>query len=330
MVSFLFITFLALLVILFGAGAAYQLWASHRDRIRFPPPGELISIDGFDVHVLCQGQGEPTVLLEAGWGNDVNTWSNIFDRLAAISQVCAYDRAGMGWSNPTPQSPSWEEYASNLGRILAATDAKPPYVFVGHSAGGMLVREYFRHFPNQIVGMVFVDSSYDSETHKFPDNPNAGKVTMKRLLLLARALAPFGILRLLGIFDNQTKDWAIPESKRQQAIALLNQTHLPRMLHRKMIRDSGEYEIPVNLGDIPVIVLSHAPRSKVDSLSDKVNEQIRTMENIWLAQQQELADMSTSGELVIAQGSGHYIHMDDPDLVVKAVADVVNKVRQGM
>ncbi|HPV82106.1 MAG TPA: alpha/beta hydrolase, partial [Nitrospira sp.] len=155
--------FLGTIVALATIGAAYQIIGMVLDRCHYPPPGQMVDIGGHRLHLYCLGTGTPTVILEAaapGWSL---SWSNVQPQLARTTRVCAYDRAGLGWSERGPLPRSGQRMAQELHRLLERAGIRGPYVLVGHSLGGLLTRLYQHDYPQDVVGMVLVDAGHESE-----------------------------------------------------------------------------------------------------------------------------------------------------------------------
>ncbi len=143
--------FTGLLVFLFAlslTGMLYQTAATEADKRNFPPPGNLIDVGGFKMHIDCIGEGSPTVILEALSGGFSSYWAWVQPEVAKQVRVCAYDRAGFGWSENDPQPESPQRTAQNLHTLLANANILGPYVMVGHSKGGLYVREYAALYPH--------------------------------------------------------------------------------------------------------------------------------------------------------------------------------------
>ena len=125
------------------SGATYQHFAKMSDLKRFPPPGRLIDIGGRRLHLLCAGKiSDHTVVIEAGSGNDVTLWQGILGRVSRFTHVCAYDRAGLGWSDPVSGPRSFDDRARDLHSLLQHAGIAGPYILVGHSYGGYVVRRF--------------------------------------------------------------------------------------------------------------------------------------------------------------------------------------------
>ena len=152
------------LVALAVIGAIYQTFGTEIYRRIYPPPGELVDVGGHRLHINCVGEGSPTVILESGLGAGSVDWANIQPEVADTTRVCAYDRAGTGWSEPGPGPGDPQQIAGELHTLLGNAGIDGPYVLVGHSFGGLYVRMYDDLYPNEVEGMVLVDSSHPEQS----------------------------------------------------------------------------------------------------------------------------------------------------------------------
>jgi pimeloyl-ACP methyl ester carboxylesterase len=154
-------------MIAFAAVAAFTLWTT---------PGQTSAIDsvadvnGLKLHVRCDGvrvPGAPAVVLEAGAGNSAKTWNDVFAPIATFARVCAYDRPGLGSSEQTSQPRLPDDIVATLHALLSDVRELPPYVMVGHSWGGEIVRLYAMRHPAEVVGLVLIDSSHEDQVRRF-------------------------------------------------------------------------------------------------------------------------------------------------------------------
>ncbi len=130
---------------------------------QYPPPGDLVFVDGGLMHLWCTGAGGPVVILEAGSTDCSLSWAFVQSNVSPFTRVCSYDRAGYGWSDPVPGPVSAGAVNGRLHTLLQAADIPPPYVMAGHSLGGEYVRSYAHRYPNEVAGLVLVDPG--SEWH---------------------------------------------------------------------------------------------------------------------------------------------------------------------
>jgi pimeloyl-ACP methyl ester carboxylesterase len=149
---------LFLITVLMLVGASYQAYATHRDARALPPPGRMIDIGDHLLHIDCRGEGSPMILLESGAQLWSSGWRHIHSELAQDHRVCAYDRSGLGWSDPGTPPYDAETAVSELHALLEASGESLPFVYVGHSLGGMLAQVYHARFPGEIAAAVYIDS----------------------------------------------------------------------------------------------------------------------------------------------------------------------------
>ena len=139
-------------------GYIYEPIAEARDAKAYPPPGQMVDMGGYRLHINCTGKGSPTVVIESGWGDMSATWGWVQPEVAKTTRVCTYDRAGMGWSEASPQPRTAREYAQELHTLLEKANEHGPYVLVGHSMGGFTMIVYAQDYPDEVSGLVLVDS----------------------------------------------------------------------------------------------------------------------------------------------------------------------------
>ncbi|HEX5810173.1 MAG TPA: alpha/beta hydrolase, partial [Anaerolineales bacterium] len=150
------------IITLAALGAVYQTIATAMDKRALPPPGQMIDVGGYSLHLYCVGQntdGSPTVILESGLGGTSSSWGWIQPSVAKTTRVCAYDRAGMGWSDSSPAPRDVQNIATELHTLLQNAQIPGPYVLAGWSYGGMYVRQYASQYPDEVAGLVLLDSS---------------------------------------------------------------------------------------------------------------------------------------------------------------------------
>ncbi|HVX67833.1 MAG TPA: alpha/beta hydrolase, partial [Bryobacteraceae bacterium] len=185
-------------MLLAGLGAAYQAIAGYRDRKAFPPPGKLVDVGGFRMHLYCAGEGSPAVILDSGLSDAWLHWYKVQPEVAATTRVCAYDRAGLGWSDPSPRPRSSKVIAQELHTLLERAGIRPPFVLVGHSMGGLDVRMYASLYREQVAGMVLVDASHPEQFERFPPTLRSGGDLWQQAMRRDARYMRLGIPRLLG------------------------------------------------------------------------------------------------------------------------------------
>jgi pimeloyl-ACP methyl ester carboxylesterase len=305
----LFIVLLVLLVAGIVGGTIYESKQETKDAAAWPPPGKLVDVGGRKVHVQCAGAGSPTVVLASSGHRASTEWEKLLPELGKTHRACAYDRAGMGWSDPIDGSRSAAELVDELRAAVAAAGEKPPYVLVGHSGGGALVRAYQAAHPDEVVGLVLVDSKTASVNSRWPKALAKERSNLSR----GRWLAAVGALRLANPLHLDGRDAAL--------------TYRPRtMIAAAELVDAMAAVLPSLPPTLPVptVVLTHgrggdwAGPGVIGPLDEAA------IEYDWQAAQKELAKGPKSS-LVVAEKSGHLIPAEQPELIVQAVETVTKR-----
>ena len=140
------------------AGTIYESVSEAADLRAYPPPGQMVDVGGYRLHINCTGTGSPTVVIDAGWGDWSLSWGWVQREVAKTTQVCTYDRAGMGYSEAGPLPRTAEQFAKELHTLLEQANIARPYVLAGHSLGGLPVRVFAHDYPTEVAGVVLIDS----------------------------------------------------------------------------------------------------------------------------------------------------------------------------
>ena len=155
----------AILVLFLLVGLVWILGSRAKKRLatQHPPPGQMVDVGGYRMHIHCQGDpaAGPTVVLDGGQGEPGLTWASVQPEVAGFARVCAYDRAGLGWSEASPKARTGSNIVEELHTLLTRAGVEPPYVLVGHSVGGLYARLYDQKYPGEVVGMVQVDAAHE-------------------------------------------------------------------------------------------------------------------------------------------------------------------------
>jgi pimeloyl-ACP methyl ester carboxylesterase len=158
---------------------------------------KVVDVGGRKLHIHCIGEGSPAVILDAGFGEPSLYWFRVQPEIAKFTQVCSYDRAGLGWSDASPGPRTARQIAADLDALLTRT-VVPPYILVGHSCGDYWSRVYAAEHRNKVVGLVLVDSAANQQGKRFGEFFKKDNEEDYRARQRAIALVPFGIPRLLG------------------------------------------------------------------------------------------------------------------------------------
>ncbi|HBA88141.1 MAG TPA: alpha/beta hydrolase [Geobacter sp.] len=211
-----------------SAGALYQAASTLWDRHRVAPPGRFVTVDGLRLHMLASGErradGDPVVLLETGLGGMSSAWGWIQPEVARFAKVVSYDREGLGWSHADSAPPSAARHARTLHAMLEKAGLKPPYLLVGHSMGGLLIRVFHDLYPDEVHGVVLIDASHPDQrlrSRAIRDHMNSGF----RILRAAPLLAGIGYVRISDFFASQAE--GLPPLQLDQArMFLCSYSHL--------------------------------------------------------------------------------------------------------
>lgn len=322
---------LAIVTLAALVGAVYQAERTAADLAAFPPPGRMISVNGVNLHLYCLGSGSPTLVLEAGLGENVLSWYPVHAKLAQTMRVCAYDRPGLGWSDSIDAAIQPEEVAKNLHTLLNNAGISPPFVLVGHSRGGIYVRAFYHQFPEETQGLVLVDSTHDqSPMHQYP---YAAWDYRKQAMQIAvvEPLSQVGVVRLLGIADADRKPSPLPAEILAAKTALQNRTATAHAVVNEIavMRQGLDPATPPagSLGNLVLLVLTAGNLVDLDYVareaerSGKDVEAEKALARIQQAEQDELARLSSHSRHIVVRNSGHFIMQDQADEFVAAVRD---------
>lgn len=269
------------------------------------PKGELVDIGGFRLHIQCEGEGLPIVVLDSGLGGAASDWRKVQPALAKTNRTCIYDRAGYGHSDSGPLPRSSGRIAAELRTLLMAARLPPPFVLVGHSFGGYNVRLFAGLFPQDTAGVVLIDAPHEAQTDAIFDNG------------ILRLLDPKGRLRsvwspallttlpteypaIAELFGMRAKTWQ----------AVLNEAAAFDMSGQELQSTPMPRHIPVG-------VLMHGRRIFPAGLMGE------GLEQDWLDANRALVQGQERGHFAIAPDSGHFIHAEEPDRIVEMVREIM-------
>jgi len=302
-------------LVIAGVGGSYETIQERVDRSTTAMPGHLVDVGGRRLYVHCTGSGSPTVVLVSGLAETSVYWGGwIAPAVAQNTTVCAYDRAGQGWSDPPASPQDGLAVATDLHALLDHAQIPGPYVLVGHSTGGVYVRVFAARYPDQVAGIVFLDSQPNEALTGLPDFPSQYS-TLRRASALFPSLARLGVFRLVNQFAPDT----LPVPARVEERAVVSTASLNRIQRDEFT------ELPVTLkeaaalttlGDRPLIVVTAAKGAQAG----------------WLPLQDKMAGLSSN--------SAHRVlpEIDHPGLIhdragaaqaSQAILDVVASVRTG-
>jgi pimeloyl-ACP methyl ester carboxylesterase len=306
------------------------------------PPGQLVDVGGYKLHLHCTGQGSPTVVFENGSADFSFIWDLVQPNVTKFTRACCYDRAGSAWSDPGPLPRSFAQINLELYAALQKAGVDGPYVLVGQSYGGFVVRAFAERYKSEVAGVVLVDAAHENErvliqgkAVRIRDMAKGTALPLPRLQLSEAEKKQYAQLKQSQAQPGPDAvepplDKLSPADQKLYLWAIV-QPFLPISVGSEL--DSSQEVIAgwyssqkissVPLGDIPLIVISRGEGGYPDTpeVSGKQLEQERK------EQQAELVHLSRNGKQVIAEHSGHNIHLEDPALVMQQIREVVEAAR---
>lgn len=294
-----------------------------------PPPSRLVDIGGGQrLHLNCTGSGSPTVVFENGAGDFSMIWSLVQPRVAEFTRACSYDRAGYAWSDPGARPRSYDQLALELHTALERSGELGPFVLVGQSYGGLVVRGFAQRYRTEVAGMVLIDAAHEDQRITMGGKAQRIRDFAKgRVRPPPRIAADTSLLRLRRASARQHPDTTALEEPLdrlsradQDAWRFASADSVYRLSWAAEMDWSPEELTRMHadrtrnratLGELPLIVLSRTVGDSSDSLAAER-----------AAQQRDLAALSRRGKQIVAPHAGHNIHLEDPSLVVTAIRDV--------
>ncbi len=305
-----------------AASASFNAVSLLYFRAHNPPSGDTYLVAGHRMHMICTGSGSPTLVLDAGLGNDALVWGGVQPWLSRTTRVCAYDRAGFGWSDALPPPRDADHIASELDQLLLQAHISGPIVLMGHSIAGIYIRDYSTRFPADVAGLVFVDSSTPLQNQNPAFRAFIAKLPSP-LLMRLESLA--GVPRLRGECSQTFPDFDAHAGK------LLAEENC----HEQFGAEAGELDSFTRSGEetvhtgpygaIPILIFSQDPLKTLSQPNPP--KYLVDLANVWNQMQGDLLKLSTHSRRIIAKGSTHYVQLDRSDLIKKEIPLFIEQIR---
>ena len=317
-----------LCVLLLLAPALVNLAMVKWEHARNPVPGAFYNVDGAQMHINCTGSGSPTVVLEHAATSSYLLWRKVQPELSQITRVCSYDRAGHGWSSTREGPRDAKTIVHELHSLLDQAGVQRPFIYVGHSAGGLYVREYAKDYPNELDGVALLEASSPKQIDELPGwRKSWEEDTLDRRRTLWKDK-----LRQWSGWDRLFGNCQVQMSGQDKAFVGQYQA----MQCRPSYVDADESELPDfetsskqaaglrEFGRIPLLIISRDPSKDSSASPDDI-----ASVQVWQQEQEDAKHLSPLSWRIIAKGSGHMVPLDRPDLVISQLVSLVNDVRTG-
>jgi pimeloyl-ACP methyl ester carboxylesterase len=274
--------------------------------------GEIINVGNHILHTIVTGKGKPTgptVILESGMGGCALDWSLVQPELSKHTTVISYDRAGFGWSTQTIEQPTCQNYVNDLRNLLSRLELEPPYLLVGHSYGGMIMRLFASEYSDEVMGIILVDSTHEKrylDSH-LSENRRIERVKYHNRLRLGYLLSPIAVPRMLKQHIGSRR---LPPNIQKKVIALGYRNNAYKAAYLEFLcstksADQLHKALPLK-SDIPLIVLTAGRQGEE-----------------WKEAQKELLNLSEKTQQIIVVDSWHSIQIHNPQVVIDSVISLL-------
>lgn len=292
-------------------GFLYEPMAEAADARSYPPPGEMVDVGGYSLHIDCWGSGSPAVVIDAGWGDWSTSWTPVQAEVSKSTRTCTYDRAGTGWSEAGPPPRDAAQFAKELRILLNNAGIPGPFVMVGHSMGGLTVRVFAHDDAADVAGVVLIDSMSPRQFTQPPTAPETPSDSKSQALSFPAALARFGLVRLIAKPLGFAPDAVADQQAYYSRIVRTQSVQAYISEGQGMATGGAEAAAVTTFGDLPLVVLT-AKRNGIEG---------------WQEWQTELLQLSSNNRQLFAE-SDHNIHFEAPDAAVAAIIGMVDQVRE--
>ncbi|HAA33083.1 MAG TPA: alpha/beta hydrolase [Cyanobacteria bacterium UBA8553] len=312
------------------ATTSYHLIATWTENRRHQPPGQLIDIKGYKLHLYSLGHGSITVVLDHSLGGIEGYF--LVEEIAKTTRVCIYDRAGYGWSDSSPHPRTSKQIVKELDILLEKAGIEPPYILVGDSFGSYNVRLYAHQFPEKVAGLVLTDGLHEEAMLKMSLSLWALKLFFMSGFAMSQLGSVLGIVRLLGtvgMFELLKKELRNFPAETLQRVkrSFYNHQHWITMWREMWNLDVSGQQVrqASNLGNIPMISVKANTFFKPSVLNFYMP--VKAANNLRDKMHTELLKLSTDCTQLQATQSGHFVWVDEPEVIVAAIQQVLQRLR---
>jgi len=318
-------------------------WYNHNEVERWlknpQPPGQLISVGSHNLYTTVKGEGSPTVIILPGMNAFSWGWWGIQDEIAKTTRVVTYDRAGYGWSEAGPEPYSSKQIATELHTLLQRLQIDPPCILVGASMGGVYAKHYAKLYPDDVAGVIFADPSAWDETDLRSKAKQDAVAAQRESRTFNEVFASFGGFRFFGSYFLRMH--RIPDSVMPLVLEALSNPEQHKNFQRHFaalyrVDDSHFLKAPEGFPQIPVkvivqdsdVTVGDAVRYqeiKGDASEKKARQYLQSVRQ---RQREEYMGLSSDSQWIMAEGSGHNIQHERPDLLMQVIRDMIVAIRK--
>ncbi|MFN8337002.1 MAG: alpha/beta hydrolase [Cyclobacteriaceae bacterium] len=314
------ICILSLVFLLVLTGFIYEQVARYTIEIKFPVRGRLVEVDGHKLNIRSLGNGKPIVVFESGLdiGGSL-VWNKVQLEVAKFATAVSYDRSGVLWSERGQNPKTCHAMAEELYQLLKNSGHKGPYILVGHSMAGYMLRSFVKNHPTEVAAIIFVDVSHPDQLNRFPKEIRRMMATPPEWITDLKS--SIGITRWLALPERY------PATLENDSINLMTNAYMPRSIPAVMEELANFENMGVEAGKIdsfrstPLIVITGTGEQR---MSEFTNMKLGTeFIKSWMKMQTELLSLSSNSKQILADKSGHYVQLEQPELVVKVIRNVI-------
>jgi pimeloyl-ACP methyl ester carboxylesterase len=302
--------------------------------LAYVTPDRRVDIGGGrKMNIYCVGHGSPTVVLEAGLGDQINAWALVQPQISSRTRVCSYDRAGLGFSDASSRPGTSANAMDDLHRLLGAASIKPPYILVGHSLGGMYVRLYADEYRSEVAGLVLVDPVSEEQGRRYNEIDSSTKTLNDEYVARIRdqclPAAVKGFETGSAIYKQCVGE---PDPHFSAAFNVALSANQSTVTHFQAVWSEWINVFTISsdqvrrarrsFGDMPLIVLSRVP---FERQPNETREMRDAKNHLWMELHDDMARLSTRGINRVVPRAGHYIQFDQPGAAIAAVFEVLDQ-----
>jgi pimeloyl-ACP methyl ester carboxylesterase len=316
-----------------------EIDSSKSDTSNYPPPGEIVDIGGYKLHLLVEGKGQtgPTIVFFHGAGDIALNWNLVLPQVGEFATAVAIDQSGEGWSD-FGHGASLFQQVYDSHKVLKVAGYEAPYILVGHSLGGILANIYAKEYPSEVAGVVMVDATHpDVLLNVFNKESNTFEWKVFRTTasdtIPSVVTTPLVNKPVIGTFQPKKDFGEMLDKFSEYDSKLFNWIYNERPW--PYVKGYHDYEAEIFtvmhnqktnyfLDNVPVIILTGGQKEYSEGDENWTAEKRKIYSD---SLQLDLLNLSTNSKQIIAENSGHHIHIDEPQIVIKAVRQLVRKLK---